>query len=326
MDGIRYDDGSIFRIDAAGSLTTLHSFNGTDGAAPFGSLIRDDSGNLYGTTRDGGSDSLGTIFRLDGSGVLTTLYEFTGPDGANPTAALIRDDAGNLYGTTANGGDVDGGTVFRLDSFGNLTRLHSFNQDSWVDPRAPLILDASGNLVGTTVFGGDNQLGVIFRVNLQAAEPPVITGFSPAVGPSGTDVTISGSGLTGTTAVAFHGIPSESFSTSPFEIIARVPPGATTGKIAVTAPGGTAFSTADFTVPGPTITSFSPTSGLAGTIVTINGTDFTGVSSVKFNGLIASSFNVLSPTQLTATVRDGTTSGKITVTTPLGRAPAPPTS
>ena len=319
-NGIHYADGTIFRIDAAGTLTTLHSFNRTDGATPFAALIRDDSGNLYGTTAEGGSSDLGTIFRLDNSGVLTTLYAFTGPDGANPRAALIRDDTGNFYGTTANGGDLDGGTVFRLDSLGHFTRLHSFNvaPAEGVHPRAPLILDASGNLVGTTLFGGTNDNGVIFRVNLLAAEPPVITGFSPTVGPSGTDVTISGSGLTGATAVAFNGTPSMSFSTRPSSITATVPPGATTGKIAVTAPGGTAFSATDFTVPGPTITSFTPASGLPGTIVTINGTDFTGVSSVKFNGLIASSFNVLSPTQLTATVLDGTTSGKITVTTPLG--------
>ena len=317
--GVRYADGSIFRIDAAGTLTTLHSFNKVDGAVPIGALLRDDSGNLYGTTSEGGANNLGTIFRLDSSGALTTLYEFTGPDGANPKAALIRDDLGNLYGTTANGGDTSG-TVFRIDSLGNFTRLHKLNEGSeWaregIWPRAPLFLDASGNLVGTTPSGGCcTPNGVIFRVNLQAAEPPVITGFSPTVGPSGTNVTISGTGLTGATAVTFNGVASESFSASPFSITATVPPNAITGKIAVTTTGGTAFSSTNFTVPGPTITSFSPTSGVPGTIVTINGTDLAEVSSVKFNGLVAS-FTVLSPTQLTATVPAGATSGRITVTT-----------
>src|SRR5262249_32253117 len=71
----------------------------------------------------------------------------------------------------------------------------------------------------------------------------------------------------------------------------------------------------------PTVTSFTPTSGIINTKVTINGTGFTGVSAVKFNGT-AAPFTVLSSTQLTARVSGGTSpgKGKITVTTQAGTA------
>jgi hypothetical protein len=73
------------------------------------------------------------------------------------------------------------------------------------------------------------------------------------------------------------------------------------------------------TVAGPTITSISPTAGPVGTVVTVNGTGFTGATAVKFNGT-AAGFTVNSATQLTATVPAGATSGSITVTTPAGTA------
>jgi uncharacterized repeat protein (TIGR03803 family) len=157
--------GTIFRMDPAGTLTTLHFFNRPDGAYPLSALIRDNSGNLYGTTSEGGSSDFGTIFRLDGAGVLTTLHAFNGSDGANPKAALVRDDIGNIYGTTANGGAYGFGTVFQLDHLGNLTTLHSFKGSDGANPSAPLIRDASGNLVGTTASGGAAARGTIFRID-----------------------------------------------------------------------------------------------------------------------------------------------------------------
>ena len=92
----------------------LHTFDGADGANPYGGLIRDSLGNLYGTTRLGGTNNWGTVFKLDTAGNLTTLYSFTnGSDGAYPNAGLVRDSKGNLYGAAATGG-IGHGTIFEI--------------------------------------------------------------------------------------------------------------------------------------------------------------------------------------------------------------------
>jgi hypothetical protein len=103
------------------------------------------------------------------------------------------------------------------------------------------------------------------------------------------------------------------------KVTAEVPSGATTGKITLTTLSGTATSADKFTVTGPKITGFSPDSGSPGTVVTINGTNFTGVSSVKFNGT-AATFTFLNSGQVTAVVPNGATTGKIMLTTPAGTA------
>ena len=151
---------------------------------------------------------------------------------------------------------------------------------------------------------------------------PTITGFTPSSGPIGTSVTILGTNFTGATAVTFGGTAAAFTFNNDTQITATVPTGATTGLIAVTTPGGTATSPTNFTVTGPgapTITSFNPTSGPVGTSVTITGTNFTGATFVRFNG-IAATFTVNSNTQITATVPTGATTGLISVTTPIGTA------
>ena len=94
-------DGTVFKLDSSGSLTTLHRFNGSDGACPYASLVLDGSGNLYGTTAVGGAGGYGTVFKLDGSASLTTLHSFDSSDGAIPLSSLVLDSSGNLYGTTS---------------------------------------------------------------------------------------------------------------------------------------------------------------------------------------------------------------------------------
>src|SRR5207245_1110512 len=90
--------GTLFRMDASGTLTTLHAFTGgSDGGAPGAALIQaSDDGNFYGTTPSGGASLAGTIFKIDASGALTTQYAFTGgSDGGSPGAALIHALDGN---------------------------------------------------------------------------------------------------------------------------------------------------------------------------------------------------------------------------------------
>ena len=154
----------------------------TDGIQPSAGLIEDGSGNLYGTTKGGGSTNgsdcntgscgYGTVFKLTPSGsgyTKTVLYNFCSQtnctDGANPYAGVIEDTSGNFFGTTYNGGANGGGTVFKLTPSGNRyteSVLYNFCSQSQgsaactdgVNPYAGLIEDASGNLYGTTNLGG----------------------------------------------------------------------------------------------------------------------------------------------------------------------------
>jgi uncharacterized repeat protein (TIGR03803 family) len=159
--------------------TVLHSFagpinggTGADGAAPLAGLVRDSSGNFYGTTDDGGTFGIGTVFEVvnsSGSYTEKVLYSFTGPinggtaaDGALPNAGLIMDSSGNLYGTTYGGGTSGVGTVFEMVySSGSYTEkvLYSFkgvNAGDGSGPLAGLVMDSSGNLYGTTFRGGSS--------------------------------------------------------------------------------------------------------------------------------------------------------------------------
>nr|WP_249355532.1 IPT/TIG domain-containing protein [Chloracidobacterium sp. D] len=150
--------------------------------------------------------------------------------------------------------------------------------------------------------------------------PPIISNFTPPSGPVGTIVTIFGSGFVQVSEVRFNGVAATFTVNSNTQITATVPAGATTGPITVTNPAGTATSSTNFVVIlPPTITSFSPTSGPVGTSVTITGTNFTGTTDVRFNG-VAATFTVNSNTQITATVPAGATTGPITVTNPAGTA------
>jgi uncharacterized repeat protein (TIGR03803 family) len=161
--------GTVFKLDAKGKLTLLHSFAGTpDGEDPYSGLLRDNSGSLYGTTQYGGKGGgFGTVFRLDVKGKLTLLHSFTGtPDGVNPLAGLLRDAAGNLYGTTQYGGTRGGyGTIFKLNAKGKLTLLHSFGaMPDGQNPYSRLIRDSAGNLYGTTFYGGTSGYGTVFKL------------------------------------------------------------------------------------------------------------------------------------------------------------------
>jgi hypothetical protein len=148
--------------------------------------------------------------------------------------------------------------------------------------------------------------------------PPTITSFSPTSGKAGTAVTITGTGFTGATAVAFGGATASFTVASDTRIDAMVPVAAVTGPITVTTPAGTATSATAFTVL-PKVTSFRPTSGPPGTVVRITGTGLTGTTKVTFGGVKAT-FSVDGVTSITATVPAGARTGRIKVITPYGKA------
>jgi uncharacterized repeat protein (TIGR03803 family) len=177
--------GVVFKLTQSGGVwseSVLHSFgNGSDGSAPFGKLIEDKSGNLYGTTQEGGADGYGSAFELALSGGAwkeLVLHSFAGglggSDGGNPDAGLVADAAGNLYGTTYYGGSTDCednfgcGTVFELTLSGGKWSekvLHSFigGQDGSY-PQGAVVLDKNGALYGTTSAGGPDNYGTVWQV------------------------------------------------------------------------------------------------------------------------------------------------------------------
>lgn len=107
--------GTVFEVTPSGTETVLHTFEGADGAYPQGVLIRDEQGNFYGTTAQGGAFGNGTVFKLTPAGTETVLHSFTGgADGWFPRAGVLRDRNGNLYGITQWGGAFNYGTVFKL--------------------------------------------------------------------------------------------------------------------------------------------------------------------------------------------------------------------
>jgi uncharacterized repeat protein (TIGR03803 family) len=155
------DYGAVYEI-ASGSntITTIASFDGTDGQNPAGGLVLDSQGNLYGTTQYGGANGAGTIFEIvKGSDFITDLASFDGDGvttGAVPEGGLVLDSEGNLYGTTPSGGAGGGyGTVFELAKGSNtITTLASFNGADGTLPYDTLVLDSQGDIYGTTYSGG----------------------------------------------------------------------------------------------------------------------------------------------------------------------------
>jgi uncharacterized repeat protein (TIGR03803 family) len=179
----------VFKVTKAGKETVLYTFTGGDDGDYPDSLIRDATGNLYGTTFLGGGtgcnvSGCGTVFKMTKAGKETVLYRFTGGDDGAYPGGLIRDAKGNLYGT-AGGGDMSDctgcGVVFKLAPNGKETVLHSFTGPP--DGRIPegLLRDSTGNLYGTTAEGGDSNCiegggcGTIFKVDPTGKETVLYT-------------------------------------------------------------------------------------------------------------------------------------------------------
>ena len=293
--GGRGNYGTVFKVTSGGTLTTIHSFDGTDGAYPTtAGVVQATDGNFYGTTLYGGANAVGTVFKVAPSGTLTALHSFCSQsgcaDGYWPYAGLLQATDGNFYGTTHLGGAYGGGTVFKITPGGTLTTLYNFcAQSGCADGNHPqgaaLIQAADGNFYGTTASGGANGLGTVFRITPGGALTTLHSfdgadGYSPE------------SALLQDTSGKFYG---------------------------TTASGGANGFGTIFAMSvglGPFVVT-QPASGKAGSSVKILGTDLTGASSVRFNGTSAV-FKVASPSLITATVPSGATTGFVTVTLPGG--------
>jgi uncharacterized repeat protein (TIGR03803 family) len=163
----------------AQTITTEHSFTSNlsgngDGGIPMAGLVKDSSGNFWGTTSTGGTSQDGTVFKITTTGTYTTEHSFTdnlagNGDGGTPLAGLVIDSSGNFWGTTSTGGTSQDGTVFKITATGTYTTEHSFtdnlagNGDGGT-PLAGLVKDSSNNFWGTTSTGGTSQDGTVFKI------------------------------------------------------------------------------------------------------------------------------------------------------------------
>jgi uncharacterized repeat protein (TIGR03803 family) len=161
-----YGCGTIFKIATDGTETVLHSFNGSDAWFPVDPPVMDETGNLYGTTAEGGNQNCppgcGVVYRLAANGGFSVIYAFLGGRSGYYPAGGLRIVGGSLFGATSEGGTASGGTVFRLDSRGALRLLHNFSGDDGLYPNADLA-QQDGFLYGTTAEGGFGY-GTVFKV------------------------------------------------------------------------------------------------------------------------------------------------------------------
>lgn len=168
--GGQFGEGTVFRIAPSGKLTTLYAFKGTpDAGFPYGGLVTDGKGDVYGTTYYGGANGLGAVWQVNSLGEESVLYSFgSSPDGNSPTSTLVFDKMGNLYGTASAGGNsgCDCGTVFELSSGRggwSETVLHRFSgTPDGANPYYGMSADAQGNFYSTTAVGGLGGQGIVF--------------------------------------------------------------------------------------------------------------------------------------------------------------------
>jgi uncharacterized repeat protein (TIGR03803 family) len=338
-DGI---SGTVFRITSGGSLTTLHSFNGSDGAAPGAPMIWATNGNFYGITMNGGSLNAGTIFKITQNGVLTTLHIIGSGDGSFLNGPLVQGNDGNFYSTTESGGAYGFGTVFKVTPSGTFSTLHSFDSTDGSAPACGLVQASDGNFYGTTYQGGANNscpngCGTVFKMSpggtlttlhsfdsTEGANPIAAliqatdgnfygtTYGGGTAGGWGTVLKITPTG-TVTTLHSFDG----NDGAQPFGPVAQ----ATNGNLYGTATNGlgSAINGTLFEVSTGlgAFVSFIRSSGKIGQVADILGQGFTGTTSVSFHGTPAQ-FTVKSDTFITATVPAGATTGFVKVATPGG--------
>lgn len=300
--------GTFFKMTPSGTLTTLHTFQGTygnDAAYPSAVTLGSD-GNFYGTSVAGGIQAQnlnsGTVFKITPKGKVTLLYVFNGnnngPD--EPAAAPIQGANGKWYGTTWEGGTNGYGTIFQLAGK-KINILHNFNMnvDNAGYPAFPLTLATDGNFYSaspTVAFGG---YGPESLFEITTAKKPVYNDlFNWMVPGQGCNNQLTNGCLPGS-PLALH--PNGTFY------------GTTQGG-GYPADSGVFYSF-DMGLKPYIILQFPL--GKKGTSIGIFGVGLTGTTAVDFNG-VAATFNVVSDTYLTATIPTGATTGYVTVATPSG--------
>ncbi|MHB1462159.1 MAG: IPT/TIG domain-containing protein [Armatimonadota bacterium] len=318
--------GITFTVRAV-STPTISSFSPASGKT--GDLVTITGTGFTGTTavKFAGLTAVFTVVSATSitanvpSGAVTGPISVTAPGGTGgsagsftviqaPTISSFTPTSGKLGDTAVITGTNFGGTPV-VQFNGTTVTSYPAISDSSVTVVVPD--GASTGKIAVTTLGGTVMSIDDFTVYQQ----PANIVFAPASGIVGDVVTLSGSGFTDVTAVAFNGTLAADFTVeSDTSITVTVPSGATTGLVSVTNPSYTATSTERFTVyQQPVISSFLPDSGIVGDVVHIIGANFTDINEVEFNGAVVTPLAV-DDTSITVTVPGGATTGMIGVSNP----------
>lgn len=211
---------------------------------------------------------------------------------------------------------MHGSTIFVGTNGGGVYRSVNAS-DAWTSYSDGLtnVLIQQLALVGNHLFAGGPGSAVAIRQNAVTGGCPTVSAVIPNLGGVGNKITLTGANFTGVSAVKFSNNLSATFTIiNDTQIVATVPAGAVDGVITLSKPSCADVTTGSFDVVDcPTVSSFTPGSGAAGTSVTITGSNFTGVNSVTFSDNVSTAFTVNSDTQITVTVPAGAVSGAITI-------------
>ncbi len=256
----------------------------------------------------GATTGLVTVTTTGGSVVSTTSFTVMPPTitSFTPTAS----GAGTVV--TVTGTNLAGVTAAKFGT----TAVATIANVSATSVNLTVPAGATSGKISLITAGGT----VLSAANFTFIPAPTITSFTPTSGGVGTAVTISGANLSSFQNVKMGNVLLNGLTLNGAnQLVGVVSAGTLTGKITVTTLGGTVVSGANFTVvPAPTITSFTPTSGGVGTMVTVTGTNLTGVTAAKFNTTAVATITNVSATSVKLTVLAGATSGRISLTTAGG--------
>ena len=361
-DGSAISGATVQLVQAKTTLATTNTAadgSYTIGNVPAGTYDVVASASGYGTIRDAGvalnpnaNATANVTLGMAGtvSGIVTKTDGVTGISGAT----VVATQGGDLIGSATT--DASGNYAIATlgagtyDLTASSTGYTSFTQSGQSVTSGTVIsvafqllsqslisytYDQNGRLTSATDSKGDtatyqyDAVGNITSIGRYPSSQTSVIQLSPTSGPIGTTVTISGTGFSSVAAqnsVSFNGTAAVVTSASPTQLVTTVPSGTSSGLVSVTAPSGTAASTSPFTVTAGSgavaITNISPTSGTAGTPLTVTGTGFdsTPINDVLAVNLAAASITSASSTTLVSSVPPQTASGHISVRTRAGSA------
>jgi uncharacterized repeat protein (TIGR03803 family) len=179
--GGQYGYGVIFCYSTVtGKDSIVHSFNGTDGKYPSGSLMQASNGLLYGSTTIGGGQGSGVVFSFDPvTGKDSILFNLNDSTGYGWAGALMQASNGLIYGAMPDGGRHSMGTVFYYNpATGNDSVLFSFNGSDGANPEGKLMQASNGLLYGMTFYGGSYADGVIFYYNILSGNDSAVFSYT----------------------------------------------------------------------------------------------------------------------------------------------------
>jgi uncharacterized repeat protein (TIGR03803 family) len=330
--------GCAYKISTAGVFKEIHAFAFTTGQTPCTGMIQGKDGKLYGATNQGALNGSGNIYKMTTAGVATDVHDFNNPTDAScvnnvgPPVNLLQVKDGTFYGVNPAYGPNGTGSIYKLTSANVFSAFQFPNPPADGDlPSSTLIQHTNGLVYGTTPSGGGGSgscpqgcQGTFFSV--ASGDAPFVS-LEPTqkTGNVGASVGLFGQGFSSASVVKFGGVPAKSVTLSGTTYLtAVVPVGAHTGTVTVTT-GATVLTSPQTYKVKPKITSFTPPSGPAGTLVTINGTGLIQATTVKFGTVKATTLTVVSDSQVTAVVPSGLAAGlvPISITTPGGAANSP---